>query len=443
MIKAGLVWLFSTIALLPALADAAEEEITYANQVSRIIQANCLECHQAGGIGPMSFASYDEVRPWAPLIRLKVMEREMPPYHYDHDIGIQELKNDWRLSDEDINIVAAWVEAGSPMGNPEDLPPAKEFPIAGEWRFEDELGPPDHVVYSAKWDVPADGQDLWWEPRVPSGISESRCIKAVETLPSAAAIGSTHHAVTTLLTRDEDGEWEWNSLLSEYAMGKLGEKIPKGACRVAPADSMIEWSVHYYPDGKAVADDQVAVGIWYYDEDDDFDEESAYFQDVDNYYLSQGIDYMIPPHGKLMTQGFHSFDHPVRIDSWQPHMHLRGVAQSMEVFNPATGNKEILGKVSNWSAGWNHSHTYEEGFQPLIPAGSVLILTGYHDNTADNPWNPDPDQWVISGQRTGDEMSHAWIAVTHLDEEGYQQLLAERKEREEKSVAALGETQLD
>jgi glutamate/tyrosine decarboxylase-like PLP-dependent enzyme len=56
-----------------------------------------------------------------------------------------------------------------------------------------------------------------------------------------------------------------------------------------------------------------------------------------------------------------------------------------------------------------------------------MILTGWHDNTADNPWNPDPDQWVISGQRTGDEMSHAWIAVTHLDEEGYQKILAERQ----------------
>ena len=262
---------------------------------------------------------------------------------------------------------------------------------------------------------------------MPSGITEDRCIQAVETLPSAKAIGSTHHAVTTILTKDENDEWEWNSLLSEYAMGKLGEKIPKGACRVAPADSMIEWSVHYYPDGKAVPDDQVAVGIWYYDEDDDFDETAAYLQDVDNYYLSQGIDYMIAPHGKLMTQGYHSFDHPVRIDSWQPHMHLRGVAQTLEIFDPATGRKEVLSKASNWSAGWNHSHTYEEGYQPLIPTGAVMILTGWHDNTADNPWNPDPDQWVISGQRTGDEMSHAWIAVTHLDEEGYQEILAERQ----------------
>ena len=73
--------------------------------------------------------------------------------------------------------------------------------------------------------------------------------------------------------------------------------------------------------------------------------------------------------------------------------------------------------------------SYEEGSQPLIPAGAVIILTGWHDNTADNPRNPDPDQWVGTGQRTTDEMSHAWIAVTHLDEEGYEQMVSEREGR--------------
>jgi len=442
MIRASLVCLVFSMTMLPLLGSAIEGEITYSNQVSRIMRDNCQVCHQPGGIGPMSFTNYEEVRPWAPLIRLKVLEREMPPYQYDHDIGIQELKNDWRLSDEDINTIVAWVDEGSLMGNSEDLPSAKEFPTPGEFYFAKELGPPDHTIKSEKWDVPASGQDYWWEPRVPTGITENRCIKAVETIPSVAASGSTHHGVTTLLTLDEKGEWEWNSLLSEFAMGKLGEKIPKGACRVAPANSMVEWSIHYYPDGNAVVDDQVTVGIWYYDEEDDFDEESAYFQDVDNYYLSkngESDDYLIPPHGKLMTQGFHSFDHPVRLDSWQPHMHLRGVAMSMEIFYPATGRTELLSKVSNWSAGWNHSHTYEDGFQPLVPVGAVIILTGWHDNTADNPWNPDPDQWVTSGQRTGDEMSHAWIAVTHLDEKGYQKLQAERADSKVRTVATAGE----
>jgi len=435
------IGLFSALALVPTLAGAAETteaHPTYANEVSRIIQDNCQICHQPGQIGPMSFTSYEEVRPWAPLIQMRVQQREMPPYQYDSDIGEQHLKNDWRLSEEDINTIVAWVDAGSPLGNPELLPPPREYPEVGEWRLAAELGPPDHLIKSTAWDVPAKGQDMWWEPEVDTGITETRCIKAVETLPSAAAHGSTHHANSHFLVQNEEGEWVTYGRLSEYAYGKLGEKTPKGACRSAPANSKVGWSIHYYPDGNAVADDQVTVGIWYYDEEDNFDEKSAYRQDLSLYMLDGGGDYLIPPHGTLMTQGMHSFDHPVRIDSWQPHLHLRGVAMTMEVFYPNTGRRETLSSASNWNAGWNHSHTYEDGYQPLIPAGTTIILTSWFDNTANNPRNPDPDQWVGAGQRTTDEMSHAWIAVTHLDDEGYEKMVAERDARDKSTVAAAG-----
>lgn len=440
MRKNKVIGLLSAIALVPALAGAAEPtegHPTYAKEVSRIIQDNCQICHQPGQIGPMSFTSYEEVRPWAPLISQRVEQREMPPYQYDNDVGVQHLKNDWRLSEDDINTIVSWVKAGSPLGNPEDLPEAREYPQVGEWRLAAELGPPDHLIKSTPWDVPAAGQDMWWEPEVDSGLTETRCIKAVETLPSAAAHGSTHHANSHFLVQDESGEWVTYGRLSEYAYGKLGEKTPEGACRTAPANSKVGWSIHYYPDGKAVPDDEVTVGIWYYDEEDKFDEKTAYRQDLSLYMLDGGGDYLIPPHGKLMTQGMHSFDHPVRIDSWQPHLHLRGVAMSMEVFYPATGRRETLSQASNWNAGWNHSHTYEEGYQPLVPAGAIIILTAWFDNTADNPRNPDPDQWVGAGQRTTDEMSHAWIAVTHLDNEGYEEALSKREERDQRMVSGV------
>jgi mono/diheme cytochrome c family protein len=419
----------AAIAALVLAGDVAAQSeggasVTYSREVSRIMQDNCQICHQPGQIGPMSLMSYQEVRRYARRIRDLVANREMPPYHYDSDVGIQELDGDWRLSQEDIHTVLAWVDAGTPEGDPADLPEPKEFPTLGEWRLGAEFGQPDHVIKSAAWDVPANGQDLWWEPQVPTGITEERCIKAIETKPSVAAHGSTHHANSQFLTQNEQGEWVTFGRLSEFAFGKLGEVVPNDACRVAPTNSRVEWSIHYYPDGNAVPNDQVEVGIWYHDES--FDREKAYRQDLRSYGL-QGGDFDIAPHGKLMTQGFHSFDHPVRLDSWQPHLHLRGVAMSMEVFYPETGRREMISMASNWNAGWNLSHIYADGHQPLLPAGAVIILTGWYDNTANNPRNPDPDQWVAMGQRTTDEMSHAWIAVTHLDEEGYQRLVAERQ----------------
>ena len=59
----------------------------------------------------------------------------------------------------------------------------------------------------------------------------------------------------------------------------------------------------------------------------------------------------------------------------------------------------------------------------------------WYDNTSNNPNVTDPDQFVVWGSRTGDEMNHFWIAVTHLDEEGYEKLLEERKEREQRVIA--------
>jgi hypothetical protein len=131
-----------------------------------------------------------------------------------------------------------------------------------------------------------------------------------------------------------------------------------------------------------------------------------------------------------MTQGFHSFKTPVRIDSFQPHGHFRLVAKTLEIFYPESGKLEMVSSISNWTNNWHTSHIYADEAAPLVPAGAVLVVTGYYDNTSANKGNPDPDQWVGLGSRTADEMSHAWIAVTHLDEERYQALKAGREKRQ-------------
>jgi hypothetical protein len=87
--------------------------------------------------------------------------------------------------------------------------------------------------------------------------------------------------------------------------------------------------------------------------------------------------------------------------------------------------------ISNWSATWHQSHIFGDDSAPLLPAGAVLVMKQWYDNTANNPNNPDPDQWVDGGSRTADEMSHFWIAVTHLDEEGYEKMVEEREAKEE------------
>jgi len=424
-----LLGLIIATALLVTASKVYPNAPTYVDDVASIINNNCVVCHREGGIGPMQFETYDQVRPWSPLIQMKVANREMPPYAYDEGIGIQELHGDWRLSQEEIDTVVEWVNTGSEYGDTDIVAQPPQLPDPNQWNFYGDFGEPTVVIPSVPIDIPASGNDLWHKHNVASGLTEDRCIKAIQVKPRGDAKTVVHHANSSVTV---DGERF--GMLTEYAMGKWGEIVPEGVCRTIPANAEIAWDIHMFPGGLGatapgtiIKDNVVEIGLWLYSPEES--KELAYEQDLRLYRISDQADIVIPPHGYHMTQGFHSFDHPVRIDSWQPHGHLRMNAASFEIFYPDTGVTEQISQVSNWSATWHHSHIYDPDFAPLIPAGAVLVLKQWYDNTENNPNNPDADQWVYGGSRTGDEMTHAWIAVTHLDEEKYQELITERNSR--------------
>ena len=434
-----------TILGLPALALGQQHtDVSYNGDVARIMNENCVVCHREGGIGPMQFESYDQVRPWAPLIQYKVANREMPPYAYDHGIGIQQLKGDWRLSQVEIDTIVAWVDQGAPQGDPDIVPPPADLPDPDAWSFEADLGAPNLVIPSVPMDIPANGNDLWSRHFVDSTLTADRCIKAVQVKPRGDAKAVVHHANSDVFAPSPDGEYESYGKLTEYAMGKWGELVPDGVCRTIPAGSRVFWNIHMFPggvgataQGQMIEDNVVEIGLWFHDEDY-VATEQPYKQDLRLYPMRSGYEgghLIVPPHGYTMTQGFHSFDHPVRIDSFQPHGHLRMNAASLEIFYPETGRTEQISQVSNWSATWHHSHIYEADVAPLLPVGAVLVIKQWYDNSANNPNNPDPDQWVYGGSRTGDEMSHAWIAITHLDQESFESMVAEREASQQRSLA--------
>ena len=406
-------------------APVAKSAVTFAKDVAPVLQKNCEGCHRSGEVGPMSLRTYEEVRPWARSIKAKVVAGEMPPYRYDK-IGIQALKDDLRLSEHDIQTIVRWVDGGAPLGNIADMPAPRQFSDSDKWSYAERFGPPDVIVPTKPYDLPAQGQDRWWRPIVPiAGVFEDRCIKAIAVKPSKKGRAGAHHANSDLMVPDEkSGQYVTLERVSEYASGKTGEIVPPDGCRTLPVNAMIRWDVHYWPYGEAVKDDVVELAFWLYPKD----HKAKYKQDLKLYtLLMKGGELEVPPHGTAMTQGFHTFKTPVRIDSFQPHGHARLVGMTAEILYPDTGKLEMVSSVSNWTNAWHTSHVYEDDAAPLLPVGAVLVLTGYYDNTAKNKGNPDPDQWVGYGSRTADEMSHAWITVTHLDDDGYRQILADRE----------------
>jgi hypothetical protein len=122
--------------------STAQASVTFTKDVAPILQQSCQNCHRPGSIAPMSLLTYEDARPWARSIRQRVEARQMPPWHVDRSVGIRHFKDDPSLSDQQIETIARWVDAGAPRGNPAEMPPPRQFDDADRWH----IGKPDLIV---------------------------------------------------------------------------------------------------------------------------------------------------------------------------------------------------------------------------------------------------------------------------------------------------------
>jgi hypothetical protein len=99
---------------------------------------------------------------------------------------------------------------------------------------------------------------------------------------------------------------------------------------------------------------------------------------------------------------------------------------SMEAILP-DGKTQMLSHVNDFRFNWHNNYVYTDDAAPLLPKGTMLRFTSWHDNTSANPDNPDPTQWVGWGDRTIDEMAHAWVNITYMSEEEYAAAVEARK----------------
>ena len=423
----------SVTVVLVAARLAAAQDITFAKHVAPIIQQKCQTCHRPNSIAPMSLLTYDDVREYADEIRARVSERVMPPWHIDRAVGIHDFKNDRGLTEEQISTIVRWLDGGMPLGNPAEMPPPLSFPDASGWQLAKQLGEPDLVLKSPPYTIAARTQDKWFRPTTETGLTEARWVRAIEIRPASADGRKVIHHVLTMLEQDEhDGPTNLASsahgaqmtagLFMEWSIGKVGEVFPADAGKLMLPGSKIRWEVHMFAIGHDVKDQQVEMAIYFYPKGVVPKHRTV----LRMFDVSRGSELDIPPGQTAMTQNFYVMPAPARIENFQPHMHMRGKAMSMEAVYP-DGKREALSAVNNFQWKWHVNYIYADDAAPLLPKGTMLVFTAWHDNTANNPNNPDPKQWVGWGDRTVDEMAHAWVDVTYLEQAEFDQLVAERK----------------
>ncbi len=419
---------FLTLSGASFAATTADQQVTFAKDVAPIFQEKCETCHRAGQGAPMNLQTYEEARPWARSIKQRVATKNMPPWHIDQTTGIQQFANDRSLSEKQIATIVKWVDAGAPLGDKKDLPLAKVWPDESGWQYAKVIGQePDFVVKSDPYTVKAIGQDEWWKPLSDVPVTEERWVRAVEMRPgTVAGRRITHHALAQLEQVEPASAGDIGGggpgLLMEWAIGKNYDSYRENSGKLILPGSKIRWDIHYHSVGEAIRD-HVELAVYLYPKGYK-PEHRTRLNILSAYSTNANLD--IAPNSIAQTQAFHVMRSAGRLENFQPHMHLRGKAMSMEAILP-DGQVQMISYADKFNFNWMNTYIYTDESAPVLPKGTILRITAYYDNTTANKDNPDPNQWVGYGDRTIDEMGHAWVNVTNISDAEYADWAAKHK----------------
>jgi hypothetical protein len=451
--------------LAPGVAFAANQNaapVTFTKNVAPILQQKCAGCHAPGEMAPMSLITFQQVRPWARSIRLKVSKREMPPWFIDKKVGIQTYKNDPSLTDEQIDTIVRWIDAGTPEGNPADMPKPAQTAKAEGWA----IGTPDLIVKKRKvFSIYANGSDWWEQDTGDTGLTEDRWVKAVELKPGNRKI--VHHfcggpvapgaggagaaGVGAVGPQDRYAQEEKEAAAQEVKLageggggaaaasapattasisgGGFGCYLPGNGARffgddtgvLLKAGSKLSFGMHYSASGEE-GTDQSSIGLVFYPKGvtPKHVAKSSYFQKFPAFELD------IPPNARTTSDAYMQLPRPSLLTSFTPHMHFRGNALVLEAILP-TGRVITISGVEKYNFGWQIEYLYADDQAPLLPAGTMLHAIVVHDNTSANPFNPDPNRWVGYGQASIEEMAGTFVSWIELSPDEFRQRTSERR----------------
>lgn len=387
----------------------ANAQVTYSEHIAPIIYDNCTSCHRPGEIGPFSLTNYEETVAWSSMIQYVTQIKYMPPWKPDRNYST--FVGESGLSENEIQLIADWVEAGTPKGNPDLEPPLPEFPSGSQ------LGTPDLVLEMAEaYFIEGNNEDDYRVFVLPTGLTEDKEIAAVEFRPGNTK--AVHHA---LLAYDINGaaaekdaeteEYGYESFgnfgvptqgsFTGYTPGIQSVLFPEGIGTTLPAGADLLIQVHYAP-LPTDETDQSSLNIFFKDSDDtitrEIERSPALPFNLDGGWLS----FSIPPDSISSFHGTKTFEEDISLVSVYPHSHYLGKSWELYAETPVGEIINII-RIEDWDFNWQGAYTFER--MKKIPSESIIHINATYDNTVDNPFNPSiPPQTVSWGEGTTDEM---------------------------------------
>ncbi len=420
------------LALFAGTAFAADS-ITFHKDVEPILQRNCQSCHRPGQAAPMSFLTYQNVRPWAKAMKTAVATRKMPPWFADPHFG--HFANDRSLKQADIDTIAKWADSGAAEGDAKDAPAAVTWPADG-WEIQ-----PDIVINGAEFTVPAKPKANvieWTYITVPSGIKEDTWVTSMEIRPSELAV--THHICVFFKPHTPETQYNapvWadrprdeRGLTPAEEAGLNGKGLPESvlkgssgvegcyvpgqftqnyalfnSAKLIKGGTDIVFQLHYTPIGKDVVD-RPRLGF------------TVAKAPAERTYVTIGTSapndaksFAIPPNNPNWESPpmEAEFLQDAELVSMFPHMHVRGKDMTYRLIYP-NGETETILNVPRYDFNWQLGYDLVKPIK--IPKGTHIKVTAHFDNSANNKFNPDPNQTVYYGDMTWEEMMFPFFSVT-------------------------------
>ena len=354
--------------------------------------------------------SYEDARPWARAVKMKVRAREMPPW--SAAAGFQEYANDASLSREEIDTIVAWADGGAPKGSDADLPTVPEF-VDG-WS----IGEPDLVFTMLEpFDVPADGTIPYLYFTVPTNLTEDIWISANEFKPGDRRV--VHHVIANVvegdgrppdpspkLRRDRERNRVPGASVGSFVPNRTGRVFKPGTASQIPAGAEIEAQMHYTSIGVPVRDLSswgvvLAKGP------------PADLRRTGGGAVSAGQGFVIPPHdSNYEVRARQAISRDTYLTHMMPHMHVRGKDTKFTVIYP-DGHQIVALWVPKYDFNWQLRYELAE---PLfMPEGSTLEVLTHYDNSANNKFNPDPSAEVGYGDQTWEEMMIGFYTTLEVE----------------------------
>jgi Copper type II ascorbate-dependent monooxygenase, C-terminal domain len=394
----------------------AQAPVTFDKEVVRIFQQHCQTCHRPGNIAPFSLLTYDEARRHAFEIREAVESGVMPPWKpVNHGV----FQNERLLSDAEIQTISKWVEDGVLEGNPADLPPSVNFPET--WT----AGTPDLALQPDRpYQLVASDRDMYRCFTIPMNYPTEMFVRGYEVLPGNRSV--VHHVILftdssgASVALDEadpepgytcfGGAGFFNGLggFGGWAPGSPPHMYPDGTGVSIPAGARLVIQVHYSlselpKDSGPIEPDLTRIGLFL---------SSTPVQKI--MILPIINTWFNIPAGQSNYPVIAIMPVPTTLDVYSiaPHMHLLGTRVTVDAWLPFFQRRQMI-RIDDWDFHWQGIYNYKKPVR--LPAGTILVMTAYYDNSRDNPDNPsDPPVSVRFGEQTKDEMCITFLLVHPL-----------------------------